>query len=349
MLFVLPAQSVAQTQPHSSDGYLRGSAASEARLEAEPSALFGDDLAGTVPDALPDAAGNTGVDANIARALDVGAIAIVGLRAMTPANFADVIAPCVGTRMDQDDLAALTNAIARRAQAEGFSFATAWIAPQRLRNGVIAVEVDEGSIDEIRIKGAAHEGVRRALAPLATGKPVRKSELKRRLLIAGDIDGVRLTGRRYLRENGRGVLVVTVSRTAIAARAVLANDGTREVGREQLTLAADMSGLLASDDSVSLTWSSTPFQPAELQFGRLRYERRLGASGTEIILTGSVALARPGASLRHLQITSRSIQAGMSLLQPVLRRRDRSLWLQADFNLRDLNQTLGSLEHNPTG
>jgi hemolysin activation/secretion protein len=294
-------------------------------------------LAAATPE--PAQQGEPGSDA-IARGLDVGAIAIFGLQTMTPGDFAAVIAPCIGKRMDADDLSELTNSIAKRAQAAGLPFATAQITPQRLRSGVIAVEVDEGIIDEVRLEGADHAGVRAALAPLVSGKPVRIQELERRLLLAADIDGVRITGRRYMRENGRGILIVTVSRNRFAVRATLTNEGTRVVGREQLTLVADINGVLASDDSVSFTWSGTPAQPGELQFGRVRYEKRVSRSGTEVIVTGAMALTRPGAYLAPLEIRSRSWQAGLSVLQPLVRRRSRSLWFQADFNLRNLHQTL---------
>ena len=312
------------------------------RIEAEQISLDDTDLAGaSFAAATPELAEQSEPGATaISRGLDVGAIAILGLQAMTPGDFAAVIAPCIGKRMDEDDLSELTNSIAKRAQAEGLPFATAQIAPQRLRSGVIAVEVDEGIIDEVRLEGTDHAGVRAALAPLVSGKPVRIPELERRLLLAADIDGVRITGRRYIRENGRGVLIVNVSRNRFAARATLANEGTRVVGREQLTLVADINGVLAADDSVSFTWSSTPTQPGELQFGRVRYEKRVSKSGTEVIVTGAMALTRPGAYLTPLEIRSRSWQAGLSVLQPLVRRRARSLWFQADFNVRDLHQTL---------
>jgi hemolysin activation/secretion protein len=307
------------------------------RLEAEPINL-NDGLSGGAPVEIMRQDDTATIA--LARGLDVGAIAILGLQTMTPGDFAAVIASCIGKRMDEDELAALTNAIAKRAHAEGFTFATARITPQRLRNGVIAVEVDEGIVDEIRLQGTDHPGVRAALAPLVSGKPVRLADLEKRLLIAGDIDGIRITGRRYLREDGRGILVVTVSHDRFVARASLTNEGTRVIGREQLTLVADINGVLASDDSVSLTWSSTPAQPNELQFGRIRYEKRISRTGTEVIFAGAMALTRPGAYLAPLQIRSRSWQAGMSLLQPLVRGRSRSLWFQADLNMRDLYQTL---------
>ena len=339
LLILLPSASLAQSQP-SND---RQQVLENYRIDAEPMSMNDAQLAGAVVEISQDEPNS----ATVSRGLDIGAIAILGLQAMTPGDFAGVISPCIGKRMNQDELANLTNSIAKRAQAEGFSFATARIKPQRLRNGVIAIEVDEGIIDEVRLEGSNHAGVRAALAPLASGKPVRIAELERRLLLAADIDGVRVTKRRYVRESGRGVLIVGISHNRFAGRATLANEGTRVIGREQLTLVAEINSVVASDDSVSLTWSSTPAQPKELQFGRIRYEKRISKTGTEVILVGAAALTRPGAYLTPLEIKSRSWQAGMSLLQPVIRRRSRSLWFQADINLRDLHQTLrGSLSRD---
>lgn len=338
LLILSPAISHAQVQPvPDSLQSLDASRIEAEQINLKDAQLTGAQLTGATVELTPQ---NEPGSAAITRGLDVGAIAILGLHTMTPADFAAVIAPCIGKRMDDNELAALTNSIAKRAHAEGFAFATARITPQQLRHGVIAVEVDEGIVDEIRLEGADHAGVRAALAPLISGKPVRIADLERRLLIAADIDGIRITGRRFAREDGRGILVVAISHDRFVARAMLANEGTRVIGREQLTLVADINGVLASDDSVSLTWSSTPAQPRELQFGRIRYEKRISKTGTEVIFAGAMALTRPGAYLSSLDIKSRSWQAGLSLLQPLARRRNRSLWLQADFNVRDLHQTL---------
>ena len=272
-------------------------------------------------------------------AVEVGAVAILGLQALRPADFADLIGPRMGTTMSAEDLAALATAIATRARDRGYAFATARIDPQQVQTGVLAVAVDEGRIDEIRLQGADHKGVRAALAPLVTGQPVRIAEVERRLLLAGDIPGVRVLGTRFTREEGKGVLTVSLLVDRIAGRATFANDGTRVLGPEQVVITADINGLIAADDAVSLTWSATPFQPGDLQFGRIRYEKRISRSGTAMIVTGSMALARPGDYLQPLAIRTRSWQGGLSVLQPLLRRRTRSLWLEADLTVNDLEQT----------
>lgn len=272
------------------------------------------------------------------RPVRVGAIALHGLQTLTPADFADILATRVAQTLSPEALSKLADAIAARARERGLVFASAWIGAQQLRNGVLTVEVDEGTIDEIRFDGPDQPAVRAALTPLLGGEPVRIAALERRLLIAGDIDGVRIHSSRFLREGGRGVLLVRLITDRVAGRATLANEGTRPIGPEQLTLQADFAGLLAADDSLSLTWSETPAELGELHYARLRYEKRLNRSGTEITLIASGSLARPGAYLEPLGIRSRSWYVAATVLQPLLRRRNASLWFEGEFGTRNLLQ-----------
>ena len=273
-----------------------------------------------------------------ASAILVGAVTLQGLKVLTPADFADLLASRVGRTLTAAELSALATAIADRARAKGFPFASAWIGAQQLRSGVLTVSVDEGAIHEIRFDGPVEPAVRDALTPLVSGRPVRLDETERRLLIAGDVDGVRIRSSRFFREGGRGILLVRATRVRVVARIALSNEGTRPLGPEQLRIDVDLNGVLAADDAVTLTWSGTPAQPKELQFARVRYAKRVSRSGTEIALTASGSIARPGAYLAPLDLESRSWFVGASLLQPLVRRRSASLWAEGEIGLRDLVQ-----------
>lgn len=273
----------------------------------------------------------------------VGAIALRGLHALAPAEFADIVERHIGRTLTPAELAALAGAIAERARARGYLFASAWIEPQRLNAGILAVRVDEGRIDEIRFEGGETPAARRALAPLIDGKPARIDEVERRLLIAGDLANVRVRSSRFVREKGRGVLLVRIGRDDLSARVALTNDGTGALGPERLRIDVDMSAVFFSDDAFSVTYNSTPAEPRELQYWRARYAKRVGYSGTEIALTGSISVARPGDSIAWLDIDSRNWYAGLSLLQPLHRRRRASLWLEAELGLRNLTQRRGGV------
>ena len=271
----------------------------------------------------------------------VGAVTLKGLEVLQPADFAAVITPRLGQLIDDAGLRALAGAIARQAQSRGFPFATAWIEPQHLSSGVLTVRVDEGRVDEVRLDGPDEPAVRAALAPLVTGAPVRLGDVERRLLLAGDIDGIRIRNTRYLREDGRGILVVQLSKDSLAGSIALSNEGTKPLGPAQIRIEADVNGLLSNDDSIILTYTGTPLDPQELNFGYARYAKRVSANGTELTLTGTYSEARPGAYLSDLDLRSRSWYVAAGVLQPLWRRRSASLWFEGELGLRDLHQWEG--------
>jgi hemolysin activation/secretion protein len=274
----------------------------------------------------------------------VGAVTISGLRAMAPGDFADLLTERIGQSSSMAQLTSLTDAITGRMHSRGYAFGAAWIERQRISNGIVVVHVEEGRIDEIRFDGPDIPAVRRALEPLLTGAPVRVSDVERRLLIAGDIDGVRIEGSRYLRDGERGVLLVTVAEDRAAARVSLSNTGTRPIGPEQVRFEVNLDGLLASDDSLTMSYATTPAQPKELQFGYVRYEKRVGAAGTELALMGTLSSSHPGAYLAPLNIHNRSWYVGGSILQPLLRRRKASVWLEGEFGVHEVAQWRGGVQ-----
>jgi len=268
----------------------------------------------------------------------VGGIALTGLQALSPADFADILASRVSRTLSPDELEALATAIAARAREKGYVFAAAWIEPQQLDTGVLVVCVDEGRIDEIEIEGHQDRAIQAALAPLQTGKPVTLAELERRLLLAGDLGGVRISSSRFVRRQGKGVLVLKASFDKVSGYAMVANEGTRPLGPLQATMQAEVHALITAGDSFWLTWSGTPTEPGELQFARLHYEKRISASGADLSVNASYAHAAPGSYLTAEDLRSRNWMVGLALSQPLLRRRNTSFWLQLELMMQDLSQ-----------
>jgi hemolysin activation/secretion protein len=268
----------------------------------------------------------------------VGAVSLAGLHVMSPADFADILGDYVGRLASPDDLATLAGRVATRAHDRGYLFASAGIEPQRLAAGVLIVTVDEGTIDAIRLDGPDQPAVRAALQPLVGRGPVTLAEVERRLLIAGDIDGVAIRSSRFVRERGQGVLVVRLTTDRISARAALRNDGSKPLGPEQVYLQVNANQLLFDDDSLTVSYQGTPAQPRELEYGRARYAKRVSAAGTEVAVSGSMSASDPGAYFAPYDITGRSWFAGVSVLQPLQRRRAASWWLSGEFDVRGTSQ-----------
>lgn len=267
----------------------------------------------------------------------VGAVSLIGLQALAPADFSDIVADYVGKDCTTADLQALATRLTRRARARGYVFATATIAPQRLVAGMLAVYVDEGSIAHVRLEGSDRAALHATLDPLANGKPVTLAEVERRLMLASDIDGITIRGTRFSREQGLGVLTVRVGADRVRGRAVLSNDGTRPFGPEQLRIELGAGSLLAADDWVSFTLGSS-IDPGEVAYAKLRYKLRVAPDGTEVALSGSFAATHPGSYLTPYDLVGHDGFVSVSMLRPLLRRRAKSLWLNAGLDVRDARQ-----------
>lgn len=279
------------------------------------------------------------------RPVTVGAIQLMGLRAMSPADFAELLADYSGREMMPADLQQLANRIAGLLRDRGYVFASAQLPPQTVAAGVVRVDVDEGALSAVRVTGGTNAAVEAALAPLASGDPVTLDQLERRLLIAGDLPGVRIADTSYVREEGAGVLVVTIVETPVTGYVRVNNHGTRTVGPVQMQLTADAAGLLGSDDHVTVNGIITPLEPEEFGYGQLRYATRIARGGTELALTGAYSYNRPGAYLRDYDLSGSSWYTSLGLLHPLLRRRDASFWLQASLDMRGMNRRLGGARY----
>ncbi len=271
----------------------------------------------------------------------VRAVIVDGRGPLGAEVFATPIADVAGQELSRDDVAALAGSIAAVARAQGYPFATAQVPAQRLRDGILRVALDLGRIDAVRVIGARSATADRLLArALATGAPVRRQQLERALSLAGDVPGVRVVDSRLVRQDGFGILLVTIEHDRASGYVQLDNRGSKEVGPVRSTALASVRDLAQDGDELSLIVSQTPLQPTEFTFLRARYGAALGSDGAVISASGSLARTRPGGILRTLDVRGRSADAAIALQYPLLRTRARSLWATAELRALGTDQDL---------
>lgn len=255
----------------------------------------------------------------------VGAVRVLG-SSLPPEAFVDAITPYLGRTLGPEQLQRLSTEIAHVLQDRGFVFATAWIAPQRLDSGMLRVSVDEGTVAEVRYQGAANSAVEAVLDPLASGVPVTRSQLERRLLLAGDIPGVTINDPQYLRENGQGVLQVTVTEDGARGWAQINNNGNESIGPWRAQAGAQIRSVIGDGDQLTVSAAATPFEPGDFILGSMRYQFPIGGGGTVAAIDGYYARSEPDSIVpnRRLEGDSFGLYAGVS--HPLIRGRNASLW-----------------------
>lgn len=271
----------------------------------------------------------------------VRAVTVRGADAIPAAAFDAATAPRLGRALDRGTLATFAGEIAAVVRARGYPFATASVAAQPMADGTLQVDVELGRIDAVRVIGARSEAADTLLVHALTGRgAVTQAMLERALLLVGDVPGVRVTDTRYVRQDGFGILLVTIATDRASAYAQLDNRGSTEVGPVRSTLLAALRGVAGDGDELSLVVAQTPFEPSEFAFLRARYAAPVDSAGSVLAVAGSIARSNPGAALKPLDVVGRSGDLSVSYARALVRTRARSLWGSAELRAVTVTQTL---------
>jgi len=227
------------------------------------------------------------------------AVALTGARVIPRDPIITAYQPYLGKTVSQADLAAIAAAVSDLYRAAGFHLSRAIIPPQDIRDGRVHLQVIEGSITEVDLKGAGAEqfGIRSLLEPVLAESPSRLTTLERQLLLINGRPGVRIADT-ALEEignaTGRFRLIVYVNSWHIYSSFGLDNLGSSAVGPWQGYATGAFNSYLLPGDTLALNLSTTPGDPRELAFGRLSYEAPVGTDGMRIGASTLYSEVRPG-------------------------------------------------------
>jgi hemolysin activation/secretion protein len=230
-------------------------------------------------------------------------VSIVGATAIPPDRLTTAYQPYIGKKVSQADLVAIAGNISDIYRIAGFHLSRAIVPSQHINEGSIRVQVIEGSITEIGLKGEDAEqfGVRQLLGPVLAEQPSRLTTLERQLLLINGRPGVRIKDT-MLEEignaSGQFRLTVFVKTWHIYTSFGLDNLGSSAVGPWQSYATAAFNSCLAQGDTLTVNLSTTPADPRQLAFGRLSYDVPVGIDGLRVGASGVYSDVWPG-DYRH--------------------------------------------------
>lgn len=226
-------------------------------------------------------------------------VSLTGANAIAPPQLAAVWQPLVGKKVSQADLAAIATGIGDAYRAAGFHLSRAIVPPQDIANGSVRIQVIEGGITEIALKGegAGQYGIRELMAPVLAEQPSRLTTLERRLMLVNMRPGVRIVDTQ-LEEigtaSGQFRLVLAVQAWHVYAFAGLDNLGSSAVGPWQGYATAAYNSMITPGDTLALNLATTPGDPRQLRFARLSYDIPVGDDGLRIGASGLYSEVWPG-------------------------------------------------------
>jgi hemolysin activation/secretion protein len=230
-------------------------------------------------------------------------VAIVGATAMSSGQLAIAYQSYLGKKVSQADLVAIAAAISDIYRNAGFHLSRAIVPPQDVDNGTIHVQVIEGSITAVDLKGEGAEefGLRQMLSALLTEQPSRLATLERRLLLINARPGVRIADT-TLEEigdaSGHFRLTVLVKTWHIYTSFGIDNLGSSSVGPWQSYATAAFNSYVTQGDTLAVNLSTTPNDPRELAFVRLSYDTPIGNDGVRVGASTVYSSVWPG-DYRH--------------------------------------------------
>nr|WP_291854684.1 ShlB/FhaC/HecB family hemolysin secretion/activation protein [Bradyrhizobium sp.] len=235
---------------------------------------------------------------------------VTGARSISSAAIAATYQPYIGKTVSETDLAAITSKISDLYRDAGFHLSRAVIPPQEVENGRIRIQVIEGAIAEIVLKGERAEqfGVRPLLAAIAAEHPSRLQTLERHLLLVNDIPGVRIADTALVEIGGAtGRFRLTIHLETWRGHLALGTDnrGTRSVGPWQSYWSSSLNSAIVAGDTFGINLSTIPNTPRELGFGRVMYDAPVGASGARLGASAAYSEIRPGDERRLLNTNTR--------------------------------------------
>ena len=232
-------------------------------------------------------------------------VSLQGASAIPREQLATSYQPYLGRQVSQADLAAIAAAITGLYRAAGFHLSRAIIPPQDIRDGQVRIQMIEGSITEVSLKGDGAEqfGVRPMLAPVMAEHPSRLPTLERQLLLINGSPGVRIIDS-SLEEIGGPTgcfrLVLELKTWHVFTSFGLDNLGSSAVGPWQSYATGAFNSYLLPGDTLALNLSTTANDPRQLGFGRLSYDVPVGTDGARIGASALYSAVWPGDDRRLL-------------------------------------------------
>ena len=226
--------------------------------------------------------------------------------------------------------------------AHGYPLARAIIPAQRIRDGVVNIEVIEARYGRILVENHGHVSgslLQATLAPLKSGQVIGQAELDHVLLLLADIPGA-VTSATI--EHGEAVgtsdLLVQAARgPAVAGNVTLDNYGNRYTG------SARGGGEVALIDPLhhgDVLDASVLTSGRDMNYGRVSYDSVLDGIGTHLGGSYSALHYILGDSLESLEGHGSAQVESLWAKQPLVRTRDLDLYGQLQFDAKQLHDDI---------
>ncbi len=275
--------------------------------------------------------------------LNLNGLNIRGVTAYDETELSSIYRSSIGQTITLADVYAIANRIKLKYRNDGYLLTQVVVPPQTIDNGLVDLQVVEGTVDSIVIQGEetpATDLIRQYANEMSLGGPLNSEQLERQLLLINDLPGV--TARSVLSPSpnltGAADLRIIVERDPYDALVGINNYGSRYLGQVQASAAGTINNVFDMNDSLTAQVVVAP-DDYELGYYALSYMLPINKYGTRLNVFGSHTDTDPGFDLAQFDVEGQSVFASVSLEHPFIRSRAQNLYGRVLFDWRDAKTT----------
>ncbi|MDD5366253.1 MAG: ShlB/FhaC/HecB family hemolysin secretion/activation protein [Gallionellaceae bacterium] len=296
----------------------------EAPPAPKPADQILDKPAEPVKAAAPMAAGAT---------VKVAGFRFKGNTVYSEAQLQALLAEYQGKEQTLDGLNEAAEVIKSHYRQHEYFLAQAILPPQEIKDGMVEIQIVEGSIGKTNIKMADNARLKESVARkymdamLPSGTLITETGIEKPLLLLNDLPGV--TIRSTIKpgaETGQADMDVQVGDEGkrFAGDVQLDNWGNRNTGRLRLTGTAEARNLTGYGDLLSIRGLYGEDKGTTL--GRLSYSLPVGSQGTKVTASYSDLTYELGGSFKDIHADGDAKVASLLVMHPFKRSRNNNLF-----------------------
>lgn len=265
-----------------------------------------------------------------------------GVTAYPLKDLAPLYADYLAREVTTDDLVKIAQAITDKYRADGYFLSRAIVPPQA-PGGHAHIRVYEGYIGDVEVSGDAAPALEALLSGLTERRPLRLTDLERRLTLAADLPGVQPRSRiePFIDDPARHRLVVSAGLKRWTGSLYLDNRGTESVGPVQANARIARNSLAHAGDQLALSVLTVPDDPGEFVQGEVSYAASLPV-GSRLRGAFSASRSRQGATPLNNNVGTESQAASLRIAHPLARGRRESLWAAVVLDGRHVEQAFSN-------
>lgn len=276
--------------------------------------------------------------------ISVSDVVLVGNTLLSTTQLEPQLSSVRGTTTTFGGLQTLAREIANAYHKAGYPLATVIIPPQRLENGVVRLQVIEGSIGDVVVNNASRvsdKAVKGYLdKSIKTGQPLNQADSERALLLIKDLAGTDNVNYRLQGGQNSTDLVVELDKSRLMDGFVqVDNYGSKSTGQMRTRAGVNLNSPFGRGEKLSVQAMSS-FKGVD--YVRLSADVPVGYDG----LTVSAGLGHTtyelGGVFKDLQATGTADTIDVGIKKPLVRTNRHNVWASSSLEHRNLQDKVNS-------